>query len=131
MRIALIILLLSLAACGTKTKTTMAANAPPIQGRSGTVCLLAGSLPSEYKYAEIGRIVATKRTYGSTDEVTRAIATEAKRLGADAVINLQADQRFKGPLPWRVTSPTGDGTAVKLVPESPELKCESVGGRAG
>jgi hypothetical protein len=131
MRLAAMIFATTLSACGIKTKTTLAANAPPIQGRSGPVCLFAGSLPPEYKYIEIGRITATKRTYGSTDQVVRAIAAEARRLGAVAVINLQADQRFKGPLPWRIASPTGDGVAVKLMSESSELKCEDAGGRLG
>lgn len=117
-----------LAGCGgVKTKTTLAPDAPEVRGRTGSVCLLAGALPPEVQFVEIARITATKRTYGSTEQVTAAIVAEAKRLGADAVVNLQADIRFKSPLPWRITSPTGDGTAVKYTSEAP--KCDAIGGR--
>ncbi|MDA0705706.1 MAG: SHOCT domain-containing protein [Proteobacteria bacterium] len=57
------------------------------------------------------------------------MAREARQLGADALINLQASQRFKGPLPWRITSPTGDGQAVKVLPDSPKIDCLYMGGR--
>ncbi|HUO78706.1 MAG TPA: hypothetical protein VMU00_01055 [Steroidobacteraceae bacterium] len=125
--------LASLAACGgikTKTKIIDAAH-QSIQSHTRDVCLLAGALPSDYVYNEIARIKATKGTYGGTDEVLAAIADAARRVGADAVINLQASQKFKGPLPWRVTSPTGDGTAIKLTPQSPPLDCAAIGGNTG
>ena len=50
-------------------------------------------------------------------------------IGADAIINLQTAQRFKGPMPWRITSPTGDGQAIKVLPESPKLNCLQIGGQ--
>jgi hypothetical protein len=78
----------------------------------------------------MGLVKATKRSYGGVDELDIAIANEARRIGADAVINLQASQRFKGPLPWRVTSPTGVGTAIKLTPESPKLDCAALRGKS-
>lgn len=96
---------------------------------NGPVCLLAGAPPSGTKYEAVGRIVATKRSYGSVDELFPAMARQARSLGAEAIINLQSDQRFKGPLPWRVTSPTGDGVAIKLQAESPKLDCMTAGGK--
>jgi hypothetical protein len=83
------------------------------------VCILRGSLPTEYTFRELGRIKATQRTYGGVDELSRPIADEARRVGADAIINYDADQRFKGPLPWRLRAPTGMGIAVKLTSGPP------------
>ena len=116
-----LIVLLALAGCGgVVTKTTNLAQ--PGIPHDRKVCLMAGGLPDSVQRAPVGTIAATKRTYGGTDEVLRAIADEARKFGADAVINLQADQRFKGPLPWRVTSPTGRGDAVRIT--SPDFTCE-------
>lgn len=129
----LLLIVSTLTGCGgIKTKTTLDKNGPAsFQSHHNPVCLLAGSLPSEYKFIDIGRITSTKGTYGGSDEVVAAIAKEARRLGADAVVDLQASQRFKGPLPWRVTSPTGSGIAVKLDTTSPKLDCVAAGGKVG
>jgi hypothetical protein len=89
--------------------------------------MLAGEPPSTVNYEVLGRIVATKRSYGGTDELLAPMGLEARRLGADAIINLQADQRFKGPLPWRVRSPTGDGQAIKVLVGG-DLDCIAAGG---
>jgi len=133
MRFALIALAaaITLAGCGTRTKTVMTpgTGAIPARATTGPVCLFAGGLPPEFKFVEIAKITSTKRSYGSTDEVTRAISAQATKLGADAVLNLQAGQRFKGPLPWRVTSPTGEGSAIRLLPDGPAFNCEALGGR--
>ena len=99
-----------------------------LKSHSGQVCLLAGLLPTEFKYHEIGRITATKRTYGGVDEVLRAMADEGRRIGVEAIMGLQAEQKFRGPLPWRYNSPVGDGKLVKLDADSPPLECEKLGG---
>jgi hypothetical protein len=54
---------------------------------------------------------------------------EAQKLGADALMSFEVGQRFKGPLPWRLTSPTGVGTAIKVLPDSPKLDCIQAGGK--
>jgi hypothetical protein len=91
---------------------------------NGAICFLEGAPPTDIKYEVLGR---TMRSYGSTDELRTAMAREARKLGADAVINFQANQGLKGP--WRVTSLTGDGTAIKVTSESPKLNCLEVGGK--
>jgi uncharacterized protein YbjQ (UPF0145 family) len=115
-------------ATGVKTKTELA-KGTTVQSRSGPVCLLAGDLPDGVRATTLGRIKATKGTYGSVDNLTVPMANEARRVGADAIIKMQADQRFKGPLPWRYNAPTGDGLAVKLDEGSPPLDCAAAGGR--
>lgn len=121
---------LALAGCaGVKTKATLTDKTAPLQASSGKVCLLAGALPDGIKSIEIARITAVKRSYGGVDNLMLPIANEARRVGADAVINLQADQRFKSPMPWRINAPTGDGYAVKLTADSPPLDCAAAGGQ--
>jgi len=86
-----------------KTELQRGMAAEPSHARP--VCVLWGSLPTEYTFGELGRIKATKRTYGGTDELNRPIADEARRVGADVIINYVADQRFKGPTPLEAESP--------------------------
>ena len=114
---------------GVSAKSTADRNAKIYPPNIADICLLAGSPPSDVQYEVLGRIVATKRTYGSSDELFPSMAHEARELGADAIINVQASQRFKGPLPWRITSPTGDGQAIKVLPESAKLDCLQAGGK--
>lgn len=118
------------AGCGGVTaKSSVNRDATLYPPNNGNICLLAGAPPSDVEYEVLGRVVATKRSYGSSDELFLPMALEGRKLGADAIINLQASQRFKGPLPWRVTSPTGDGQAVKVLSESPKIECLLAGGR--
>ena len=95
---------------------------------NGEVCALSGPPPTDIQYEVLARIVATKRTYGNVDELYSPMIREARRIGADAIVNLQVGQKFKGPLPWRITSPTGDGQAIKVLPESRQLDCLGTGG---
>lgn len=120
---------LALADGGVVTKTEIVRGSPLENAHTRPVCILQGSLPTEYTFREIGRIKATKKTYGGVDELNRPIADEARRVGADAIINYVADQRFKGPLPWRLKAPTGMGTAVKLT-GGPPLDCAALRGQS-
>ena len=95
--IAFLILILVAGCGGVIAKSTVDRSATLYPPNNGNICLLAGSPPSDVNYEVLGRIVATKRSYGSSDELFRPMALEARKLGADAIINLQATQRFKGP----------------------------------
>lgn len=122
----------ALAGCatGVKTKTELAGGkGAAVTSRTGPVCMLAGGLPDDVQIISIGKVKATKGTYGSTDNLMRPMADEARRVGADAIINLQADQRFKGPLPWRYNAPTGAGTAVHFVDAAAPFDCAANGGQ--
>ena len=124
------VLLLFVAGCGVRTKTVSNRAAKLYPPNNGIICLLAGAPPTDVKYEVLGRVMATKRTYGSSQELFPKMAIEGRKLGADAIINLQASQKFKGPLPWRVTSPTGDGTAIKITADSPQMDCGHAGGKS-
>ena len=100
-----------------------------LQSHSLPVCMFAGGLPDGLRYEEVARIVATQRTYGGVDEVLQAMADEGRRIGVEAILGLQAGQKFKSPFPWRYTSPVGQGTLIKLDPGSLPLDCEKLGGK--
>jgi hypothetical protein len=117
------------AECDVKTKTEPNTKAMVYSAHNGPICLLPGAPPAEVRYEVLGRVVATKRTYGSVDELAAPMIREAQKLGADALMSFEVGQRFKGPLPWRLTSPTGVGTAIKVLPESPKLDCIGAGGK--
>lgn len=128
-RTLLIAILVITAGCGVRAKSMLDSDAAHYAPHQGDVCLLAGSPPEDLGFEVLGRVVATKKSYGSTDQLFPAMAREARNMGADAIINLQAGQRFKGPLPWRVTSPTGDGMAIKVMPDASALDCHAAGGK--
>lgn len=132
MKIALLLFAVALAGCatGVKTKTELVGGrGVAVTPRNGPVCMLAGGLPDGMQVVLIGKVKATKGTYGSTANLMKPMADEARRVGADAVINLQAAQRFKGPLPWRYNAPTGAGTAVHFVDQAASFDCVSSGGQ--
>lgn len=126
--ILLTLLLAVLSGCGVRAKTQINTQARIYAAHNNPVCLLAGEPPGNVRYEVLGRVVATKRTYGSPDELYAPMVREAQKLGADALIRLQADQRFKGPMPWRITSPTGDSSAIKVL-DPTGLDCSWVGGK--
>lgn len=127
--VTLLVVMPSVGLAGARAKTIMKEGATLYPPNNGNVCVLTGAPPADVKYEVLARIVATKRTYGSVDELFLPMIQEARILGADAIINLQANHRFKGPLPWRITSPTGDGQAIKILPGSSDLDCAHVGGK--
>src|SRR4051794_35588770 len=114
MKIAILLFAVALTGCaGVKTKTELVGGkGASVTSRTGPVCLLAGGLPDGIQVVQIGRVKSTKGTYGGIDNLMKPMADEARRVGADAIINMQAGQRFKGPLPWRYNAPTGAGIAV-------------------
>ena len=112
----------ALSGCAVTAKSRI--EGPAQASASGPVCLLAGAAPDHVTVTRVGRIVATKRSYGGSDQLMKPIADEARSIGANAVLYLQTDQKFKGPLPWRVVSPSGQGIAVRAV----GLDCAAAGG---
>ena len=129
MRLMILTAAVALTGCaGMRTRTDLADPHATYQATTAPICLLAGAPPDDVRFTVLAHISASKRSYGGTDEVERAVAAEGRHIGADAVIDMQTTNRFRGPLPWRVTAPTGGGTAVKLTNESPSLDCSSAGG---
>lgn len=129
----LLALVAAVAGCasGVKTKTELVGGRnASVTARNGPVCMLAGGLPDGIQSVAIGKMKATKGTYGAVDNLMLPMADEARRVGADAIINLQAGQRFKGPLPWRYNAPTGAGIAVRFVDQAMPFDCAASGGQS-
>lgn len=119
---------LAIAGCGTVAKVEMIPNTV-YQPHTDKVCFLKGGLDNSYKYTPLGRVVSTKRSYGGVDELYGPMAEKARSIGADAILNFHAGQRFKGPLPWRIVSPTGYGQAISLDDTGTRLDCSQLGGQ--
>ena len=131
MRLCVVLLACFVLGCGTKAKVVPAPNQSSVKAMPATdqICFMRGDLPSSVKYSVIGQVKGSKKTYGHTDEVLVIMAWRAKEAGGDAVINLDAGQRFGGVLPWDVVRPKGYGTVVKFVPGQKKFDCVGNGGK--
>ena len=76
------------------------------------------------KHEVVGTLDSTKQFYGGTGSIVLAMADEARRIGADAVVNLRTGQKI-GFFAW--ARPYGTGTAVKLEKRD-DLDCLKLGG---
>ena len=99
-----------------------------LKSHSSPVCMFDGPLPEGLKYREVGRINGSKKTYGTADEVLLAMADEARRIGVEAITELEARQR-RGIMPWRMSVPANAGMLVKLDPESLPMDCVKLEGQ--
>lgn len=97
-------LLLATAVCGNAKAQT------PEVPSSKPICVYPGSPSAEFDVIRALRV--GKGTYGSVTEITPVLIKDARSLGADAIINFAATQRF-GFFPWRLVRPVAHGTAVK------------------
>jgi hypothetical protein len=106
------------------TKLEPVKGAPVLGAHADKVCFFpdAPALPHQV----LGRVLATKKTYGTLDELAMPVAREARNAGANAVFLWSAAQKFKGPNPFRATAPTGTGQAVSI---SVPFDCASLGGK--
>lgn len=127
----IVICCIIISACGTRAKIVPAPNQPYVQASTPTnrVCFLRGALPEGVKYEVVGKIIGSKKTYGSTDQVLERMAEEAKKAGADAVIDLDAGQRFGGIMPWDTVRPKGYGIAVRYAQGQKPVDCEKLDGK--
>lgn len=85
---------------------------PALEPATGPVCFFEDtpSLP----HTVVGRVAATKKSYGAVDELTPVAAQYVRQAGGNAVFGWNAATKFKGGNPWRVTAPSGVGVAVRV-----------------
>lgn len=126
MKIFLLLILTALSGCAARSSLKPVNPNAVLVGHSNPVCMLKGPLPSGVGYAEVGEIRSSKKSYGSVNELLPLMAADARAAGADAVVNLAANQRM-GFVPWGVTRPKGIGMAVKLVDRA-SFDCVANGG---
>lgn len=127
----LALLFVGLQGCAARAKAIPVEGQTHVNSSSPTdkVCLLQGDLPYAVNYTILAQIKGSKRSYGSTDSVLNAMAQEAKRIGADAVINISAKQGFGGFMPWSHVRPKGTGAAIKLKTDQKPIDCVALGGK--
>jgi uncharacterized protein YbjQ (UPF0145 family) len=88
------------------------------------VCMLKSPLPSSIRYSIVGEINSSQQFYGSSEPLIPLMADEARKMGADAVVNLKLGHKM-GMLAW--SRPYGLGTGVKLANPG-DLNCLALGG---
>lgn len=90
-------------------------------------CFIKGAPPSDFRYVRVREMKLGKGTYGSVREILDEFAGNARKAGADAIINYSGSQRF-GFWPWKMVHPVVRGTAIKWVSDvKPE--CAKAGGQ--
>lgn len=126
--IALIIAIVVLSGCGTKsTVQKWKGSEEPLPVYNGPVCVLPGQLPEGVQFKFLGRAVANQQHYGGYAQVNAALANVVRSVGADTVFDLQSKQKI-GFVPFVVVRPQSWGMAARL--KSPEsFDCIASGGK--
>lgn len=75
-------------------------------------CFFAGTPPSDIKYTIVKKLKVAKGSYGGVKDILPKLVDQARKYGADAVINYSGSQRF-GFFPWRTVRPVVRGVAIK------------------
>jgi hypothetical protein len=114
----------ALVGCAANSSTKLARGHAPIQPHNDPVCLLKHPLPSGIAHTIIGEVRGGKKTYGSMQEVLSVMGAEGRKVGADAIINVQTKHDINA-FAW--ARPIGSGTGVKLANKS-DIDCIKMGG---
>lgn len=109
------------AGCAERIVTPVAGNAAvktyPAHGKQ--VRVIRSPLPESARYEALAQVKAIEDGYGELATAERRLADEARKLGADAVINVKA---WHAPRPTAWASPHAEGLAVKIIdPASVDL----------
>ena len=78
---------------------------------SDRVFVTSASLPTTAKYEVLGQLEVGKVWYGSSHDVLQSLADGARKLGADAVVEVKTWHQPSG---WSWAAPHGSGKAVKI-----------------
>jgi hypothetical protein len=78
---------------------------------SNRVFVTSASLPVTAKYEVLGSLEVGKVWYGSSDKLLQSLADGARKLGADAVVEVKTWHQPSG---WSWAAPHGSGKAVKI-----------------
>lgn len=122
MKAALLLLALLLVGCGSRVSMRVTDTSQP--SYTGKVCILTTPAPSGSQFKAVGYLDTYMHHYGSSDSLLDTMADEARKLGADAVVGVNAGQEY-GYFPWRVVRPRAQGHAIRL---SEPIDCAKAGG---
>ena len=87
----------------------------PSHGNKVLVLVAEESLPPSAKYEVVSQIDVGMARYGSTRTLYQLMATRARALGADAVIEVKTWHQPSG---WSWSAPHGSGKAIKVLDKS-------------
>ena len=124
MRTIVVALAVMLGGCAAQSTGVVSDTTQPVIRHSDPVCFLKSPMPEGVKYTSLGSVEGSKEFYGSVNEILPLMAEEARKMGADAVINFWTGPRIGL---WAWARPIGTGTAVKLADKS-ALNCVAAGG---
>ena len=113
-----VIIVLGLAGCSahnpfiiTNTTDINPVGSAKYSPHSNRVFVTNESLPSTAKYEVLGQLEVGKVWYGSSDNVLQSLADGARKLGADAVVEVKTWHQPSG---WSWAAPHGSGKAIKI-----------------
>lgn len=89
-------------------------------------CFIHGRPAGDASFTVVRKLKVGKGTYGKVTDILPQLALRAQRLGANAVVDYDAGQRF-GLLPWRLVRPVVRGTAIRWN-GTPPADCTALGG---
>ncbi len=112
-----------LAGCAARAVNSAADRTKPVMPHVEPVCMLKSPLPSSILHTVVGNIDASKQFYGGSDQLIPLMADEARKMGADVVVNMRTGQKM-GMFAW--ARPYGSGTGVKLQNKA-DLNCLALG----
>lgn len=76
------------------------------------VYLTKSALPADAQYEVLAKLEVGKVWYGSSNDVLQSLADGARKLGADAVIEVKT---WRQPSGWSWAAPHGSGKAIKVI----------------
>ena len=93
----------------TETTKVAAANYP---SHTNKVLVTKESLPPSARFEVLEVVEVGKVWYGSSRNVSQAMANRAREIGADAIIELRTWHQPSG---WSWAAPHGSGRAIKMI----------------
>src|SRR2546425_9510255 len=119
-RLAVLLCALALVLSSCASEPEQPVTGPPI-------CVISGVPPREARWAILKSLKVGRQTYGPAEICLQEMVRQARRLGADAIVNYHGAQHF-GFWPWRFIRPIAEGDAVRI--DNPEaFNCAALGGK--
>lgn len=120
-----VLVAVALAGCARSRGNIRAGVQAPTEPHAAPVCFLKSPMPPNIEHSVIGDIGGSKQWYGSAEEVLALMAGDARKMGADALVNVNVAHKI-GFFAW--ARPVATGIAVKLKNKG-ELNCVVAGGQ--
>lgn len=95
----------------TSTTDVKPATSAKYAAHGDKVYVTASSLPESVKYEVLGQLDVGKVWYGSSENALESLADGARKLGADAVVEVKTWHQPSG---WAWAAPHGSGKAIKF-----------------